>query len=47
MIEIGENLLSSRHFFTRMSSWLNDHSSADSRVAWWDLLGGVEVAVEF
>ena len=33
-MEMGENRGSRRHFFTRMSSWLKDHSSAERRVAW-------------
>ena len=32
-IEMGANLASSRHFLTKMSSWLKDHSSAARRVA--------------
>ena len=44
MTEMGENLLSSRHFRTRMSSWLKDHSSADRRVVA-DGLGEAEVVV--
>ena len=43
MTEMGENLLSSRHLRTRMSSWLKDHSSADRRVVVADGLGGAEV----
>ena len=33
-MEIGAKRLSSRHFLTRMSSWLKDHSFAEKRVAW-------------
>ena len=38
---IGSNLDERRHFFTRMSSWLKDHSSAERREArFWGVLGG-------
>ena len=31
-IDIGANLVSSKHFLTAMSSWLKDHSSAEIKV---------------